>query len=63
MSIFIEPLAYYRFDILAGLFNWVGLQTNAQKMVCVAFQSCHMPGQMPLDSYERRTMGTGPTFR
>ena len=32
------------FDILAGLFNRVGLRMNARKTVSMACQSCHAPG-------------------
>ena len=34
------------FDILAGLFDWVGLRTNTAKTVGMVCQPCHAPGGM-----------------
>ena len=34
------------FDVLAGLFDWVGLQTNTAKTVGIVCQPCHAPGRM-----------------
>ena len=50
------------FDILAGLFDWVGLRTNTAKTVGMVCQPCHAPGGMSEEAYTRREMGKGPTF-
>ena len=34
------------FEVLGGLFDRVGLRKNDRKTVSMAFQTCHMPGQM-----------------
>ena len=51
------------FDLLTGLFDQVGLSMNKRKAVSIACQPCHTPGMVSLETYERRTMGMGPTFR
>ena len=51
------------FDVLTGLFDWIGLQTNARKMVSMECQTCHAPVHMSLAAYEWQEMGTGPTLR
>ena len=33
-------------DVLAGLFDRVGIQTITQKTVSMAFQPCHTPGRI-----------------
>ena len=50
------------FDILASLFDRVGLQTNARKTVSIACQQYYVPIQMSLEAYKWQTTGTGPTF-
>ena len=37
---------HWAFDVLVGLFGWVGIRTNARKMVSMACQPCHTPGQI-----------------
>ena len=46
------------FDILSGFFYQDGL-----RLVIMACQPFHAPGQMSLEAYDWRTTGTGPTFR
>ena len=50
------------FDILAGLFERVILKTNIHKTTCMACHTCHAPGRMSLEAYDKRIMGTGPFF-
>ena len=50
------------FNVLTGLFNWVGLRNNMRNMVSIACQPCHTPGRMSLAAYEQRTIGMGPIF-
>ena len=49
-------------DVLTGLFDWVGLETNTVKTVGMVCQLCHMPGGILEEAYERRTKGKGPKF-
>ena len=49
--------------VLVGLFNRFGLRTNARKMVSMAFQPCHAPGQISSESYGWQMTGTGPSFQ
>ena len=58
-----QPERLHReFDVLTGLFDWFGLQTNTVKtvgMVCKPYQT---PGRMSEEAYARRVMGEGPMF-
>ena len=58
-----QPERLHReFDVLTGLFDQVGLRMNTRKTVIIACQTCHMPGRMSVEAYERRTTGIRPTF-
>ena len=50
------------FEVLADLFEWVGLRTNTWNMLSMAFQQYHTPGIMLVVAYERLTTGKGPTY-
>ena len=50
------------FEFLSGLFDQVGLRTNARKMLSMSCRKFHVPVRMSLEAYERRTTGMGPTF-
>ena len=50
------------FDVLTGLFDRVGLQTNTAKTVDMVCHKCHAPGGISEDAYVRRVMGRGTTF-
>ena len=50
------------FDALTGLFGRVVLSKNTWKTVSMAFQPCHAPVRMSVEAYEKRAMGTGPSF-
>ena len=51
------------FDVLTGLFNWVGLRSNMLKTVGMVCQPCHAPGGVLEEAYTRRVTGKGPTFQ
>ena len=51
------------FNVLTGLFDQVVLRNNKQKTVIMACKKCHAPERMSVEAYERRTMGTGPTYQ
>ena len=51
------------FDVLTGLFDRVGLQTNTAKTVAMVFHPCHAPGGMSEAAYVRQVTGKGPKFR
>ena len=51
------------FDVLADLFDRVGLHKNKGKTVSMAFQPCHTPGRMSEVAYEKRATGTGLTYQ
>ena len=39
------------FNVLAGLFDRVGLRTNTRKTLRMGFQPCHMPDRMSVVAY------------
>ena len=51
------------FDVLAGILDRVGLQTNTVNVVGMVCQPCHAPGGMPEDAYVLWVTGEGPTFQ
>ena len=47
-----QPERLHRaFNILTGLFYWVGLKTNTRKMVIIAYQPFHAPVRMLVEAY------------
>ena len=50
------------FDVLARIFERFDLQTNASKMVSMACQTCHTPGQISSKAYKQQMIGMGPIF-
>ena len=59
-----QPERLHRaFEVLTGLFDWVGLRKNTQKTGSMACQTCDAPGRMPGEAYGMRMTGTGPTFQ
>ena len=50
------------FDVLTGLFNRVGLQTNTTRTFGMVCQSCHVPGRMFEEAYVKWTTGKVPNF-
>ena len=53
----------WAFDILADLFDQIYLRTNTRKTVRMYCQTCHIPVKMLVVAYERRTTGTGLTYK
>ena len=51
------------FDVLTGLFYWVGLRKNTAKTVGMVWHPCHVPGGILEEAYMRQGMGKGPMFR
>ena len=51
------------FDVLAILFDWVGLRMNTKNMVSMAYQPCRTSYQMFSEAYERQMTGTGKNFQ
>ena len=53
----------YRFqvilDVLTVIFDRIGLNTNANKMVGMVYQPCHMSGKHLEAAYEIHIMGVG----
>ena len=41
------------FNVLTGLFDWVGLRTNTRKAVSMACQPCHTPVRISGEAYKR----------
>ena len=50
------------FEFHTDFFNHVRLQVKAGKMVRMVCQTCHAPGGMSEESYERWTTRIGPKF-
>ena len=51
------------FNNLVGLFDRVGLRTNARKTVGVVCHPCQAAGNLSEAAYGRRVTGEGPTHR
>ena len=59
-----QPERLHRvFDILTGLFDWVGLRMNTRKTTIMACHPCHAPGRMLVEPYERRAAGIKTSFQ
>ena len=50
------------FDVLTGLFERVGLQTNTAKTVRMVYRPWHAPGALLEKAYKIRMTGKGPMF-
>ena len=51
------------FDTLAGIFDWVGLQTNVRKTVGMVFRPCRAAGVRADEAYTRWMTGEGRSFK
>ena len=51
------------FDLLAGMFDWVGLQTNVCKTVGIVCRPCRVAGVRADKSYNRRMTVEGISFK
>ena len=51
------------FEVLADLYNRVGLRINKEKTVSMACQPCHTPDRMSVVEYERRVTRKGLTYQ
>ena len=51
------------FDLLTGLFDYVGLQTNVCKTKGVVFRPCREAGVRADEAYTRRMMREGRSFK
>ena len=51
------------FATLTGLFNRVGLRTNAGKTVVMLRRTCRVVGTQSEEAYEHRMMGMRLTYR
>ena len=51
------------FDTLAGIFDWVGLQTNIRKVVRMVCRPCRAAGVCSYKAYTRQMIGKGRSFK
>ena len=51
------------FEMLMGIFERVGLQTNIQKTVGIVFQRCRAVGVRADEAYKHRMMGEGQVYQ
>ena len=51
------------FNALVGLFDRVGLQTNARKTVGMVCHSCQAAGNLTTAAYRRRITGQGQSYK
>ena len=51
------------FSTLVGLFDWVGLRTNAGKIVVMVFRPCQAAGTQSEAAYKRWMTGTVPSYQ
>ena len=50
-------------DMLTGLFDWVGLQTNIRKTVGMVYRPCWVARVLADEAYTRRMKGEGKSFK
>ena len=50
-------------EVLAYLFNWVGIFTNVQNTVSIMCRPCHAPGGLSEAAYELRLTGIGQSYQ
>ena len=51
------------FDTLTGMFDWVGLQTNIRKTVCMVCRPCQAAGVRAYEAYTQRMAGERRRFK
>ena len=51
----------WAFDVLVGLFEWVGLRTNVGKTFSMVFRTCQVAETQSIAAYRRKMTGEGPT--